>query len=70
MGWNFPDGVTGNEDYFKEEKEVYEDYTAKIEIYVTENARDESEALERIENLLERAQFIWDHDILDIKKEY
>ena len=69
MGWNLPDNISGNEDYFKDGPEVYEDYTAKIEIYVTENARDETEALEKIENLLERAQFIWDHDILDIKKE-
>lgn len=69
MGWNLPDGVTGNEDYFKEEKEVYEDYTAKVEIIVTANGRDESEALYKIEDILNRAQFIWDHDILDIKKE-
>ena len=69
MGQNLPDDVSGSESYFKEEPEIYEEYTAKIEIIMTQMGRDESEALERIENLLERAQFIWDHDILDIKKE-
>ena len=51
------------------EKEVYEEYTAKIEITMTQTGRDETEALEKIEDILDRAQFIWDHDILDIKKE-
>ena len=50
-------------------KEVYEEYAAKVEIIVTANGRDESEALYKIEDILNRAQFIWDHDILDIKKE-
>lgn len=69
MNWNLPDDVTGNEDYFKDEEEVYEEYAAKVEIIVTANGRDESEALYKIEDILNRAQFIWDHDILDIKKE-
>lgn len=69
MGWNLPDDVTGNEDYFQEEPEVYEEYTAKIEISITQMGRDESEGLEKIEDLLQRAQFIEDYDILDIKKE-
>ena len=69
MGWNLPDDVTGNEDYFKDEKEVYKEYTAKVEVFITQMGRDETEALEKVENLLDRTQYIYDYDILDIKKE-
>lgn len=69
MSWNLPDDVSGTESYFKEDPEVYEEYAAKVEIIVTANGRDESEALYKIEDILNGAQFIWDHDILDIKKE-
>lgn len=47
MGWNLPDDVTGNEDYFKDEPEFYSEYTAKIEVTITEWGRDETEGLEK-----------------------
>lgn len=51
------------------DKEVYKEYAAKIEIDITQIGRDETEALEKIEDILQRAQFIDSYDILDIKKE-
>ena len=51
------------------ERDVYEEYTAKIETDIAQMGRDETEALEKIEDILQRAQFIESYDILDIKKE-
>lgn len=51
------------------DEEVYKEYAAKIEIDITQIGRDETEALEKIEDILQRAQFIGGYDILDIKKE-
>lgn len=51
------------------DEEVYKEYAAKIEITMTQIGRDESEGLEKIEDILQRAQFIESYDILDIKKE-
>lgn len=51
------------------ERDVYKEYAAKIEIDITQIGRDETEALEKIEDILQRAQFIGGYDILDIKKE-
>ena len=51
------------------ERDVYKEYAAKIEIDITQIGRDETEALDKIEDILQRAQFIDGYDILDIKKE-
>lgn len=48
---------------------IYESYTTKIEIDITQMGKDETEGLEKVEDLLKRAQFIDSYNILDIKKE-
>ncbi len=50
------------------EKDVYKEYEAKIEIDITQMGKDETEGLEKVEDLLKRAQFIDSYNILDIKK--
>lgn len=51
------------------EIDVYKEYAAKIEIDITQIGRDETEALEKIEDIMQRVQFVDSFDILDIKKE-
>ena len=48
------------------ERDVYKEYVAKIEIDITQMGRDETEALKKIEDILQRAQFVDSFDILDI----
>ena len=50
------------------ERDVYKEYATKIEITITQIGRDEREGLEKVEDLLKRAQFIDSYNILDIKK--
>ena len=44
MGWNLPDGVTGNEDYFKDDDLQKKDHIVPLTIWVREIAYDKEEA--------------------------
>lgn len=44
MSWNLPEGVTGNEDYFKDENLEKKDHIVPLTIWVRESAYDKQEA--------------------------
>lgn len=44
MGWNLPDDVTGNEDYFTYEDPPKKEYIVPLTIWVRESAYDGREA--------------------------
>lgn len=63
MGWNLPDNISGNEDYFKDEDIQKKEYIVPLTIWVRESAYDKQEA--RSQAYLSAARDL-DHYIEDV----
>ena len=75
MGWNLPDDVTGNEDYFKDDDLQKKDHIVPLTIWVRESAYDkqgaESQALQSV--IRDLAHYIEDadyHCCYEIEEDY